>query len=101
MSIKGWQDTEKGVEVKPTFGNMCKICYHGLLAKSGADNVFLHYGFGSPESWQDSQTMKMERSPIGWEKDIDLKENIVNFCFKDSANNWDNNSGYNWIARTW
>lgn len=23
----------------------------------------------------------------------------MNFCFKDSANNWDNNSGWNWTCK--
>ncbi len=26
-------------------------------------------------------------------------EDVFNVCFKDSANNWDNNSGRNWSAR--
>lgn len=95
---KGWHDWPKGVEVKANdFSHDVTICYHGLLAKSGADEVYLHYGFG--DRWLDTHTEKMHRTPDGWEKNIKIKYDQLNFCFKDSANNWDNNSGYNWIVR--
>ena len=101
MAVKEWSDAEKGVEVRSTLGNQCKILYSGLLSKSGADCIFLHYGFGSPENWHSIQTMQMDRGSSGWEKGIDLNDNTVIFCFKDSADHWDNNNGYNWVAGTW
>jgi len=95
---KGWNDFQKGVEVKANdFSNDVTICYNGLLAKSGADQVYLHYGFG--DRWMDTHTEKMNKTFRGWEKNINLKYDKINFCFKDSANNWDNNNGSNWIVR--
>ena len=40
--LHGWTDFEKGVEVKPSFGNQVSITYNGLLSKSGAEEVYLH-----------------------------------------------------------
>jgi hypothetical protein len=95
--IKAWKDTRKGVEVNPSaYANEATVCYNGLLAKSGADQIYLHCGFGDPRSWSNVTTQKMERSPKGWEKNIRLTNNQAIICFKDSANNWDNNNGHNW-----
>jgi hypothetical protein len=41
----------------------------------------------------------MDRTARGCEKNVPMKNHTLAFCFKDSANNWDNNNGYNWIAR--
>jgi len=93
-----WKDFQKGVEVKASaYNNDVTICYNGLLAKSGADQVYLHYGFG--DRWMDTNTVKMDRTFSGWEKTIRTRNDKVNFCFKDSANNWDNNNGSNWMIR--
>ncbi|MDD4168678.1 MAG: carbohydrate-binding protein [Desulfotomaculaceae bacterium] len=95
---RGWNDFQKGVEVKPNaFGNEVTICYNGLLAKSGADQVYLHHGSG--DRWMDPSTQKMDKSFQGWEKTIRMKNDKTIFCFKDSANNWDNNNGSNWAIR--
>lgn len=101
MSVSSWNDFEKGVEVKPGFGNQAEITYNGLLSKCGADQVYLHYGYGDPTNWKNVKTEMMDRSPSGWTKSISMLDNQIIFCFKDSANNWDNNNGHNWIARTW
>lgn len=97
--MTGWHDIEKGVEVRPTFGNQINITYNGLLSKSGADQVFIHCGYGDPNNWREVSTLNMERTPKGWEKNVPMKDHTLIFCFKDSANNWDNNNGFNWIAR--
>ncbi|MBE3588811.1 MAG: hypothetical protein IMW93_09745 [Thermoanaerobacteraceae bacterium] len=97
--IQGWSDSPKGVEVRPAGFNDVRILYNGLLAKSGADQVYLHCGFGDPVKWQNINTIKMNRSPEGWESTLRMQDNLLHFCFKDSANNWDNNSGYNWTVR--
>ena len=95
--IKAWNDSQKGVEVKPAaYANEAMVCYNGLLAKSGADQVYLHCGFGDPRHWSNTSTQRMERTPKGWEKAIRLADNQAIICFKDSANNWDNNNGFNW-----
>lgn len=98
--VQGWNDFQKGVEVRPAaYANEVTICYNGLLSRSGADQVYLHCGFGDPHHWANTSTQKMDRTPRGWEKTIRMMENKASFCFKDSANNWDNNSGYNWMIR--
>lgn len=78
-------------------GGKVKIAYRGLLKNAGANEVYLHYGF---DGWKDRSTVKMSRSP----GDVFITEikavadEKIDFCFKDSAGNWDNNSGQNWIC---
>lgn len=99
--VQAWNDPMKGIEVRQAaFGNEATICYNGLLARSGADQVYLHCGFGDPVHWHSVSTQRMERSPVGWEKTIRMADNKAIFCFKDSAANWDNNSGHNWMVRS-
>jgi len=97
--LQGWYDASKGVEVKPSGFNDACIIYNGLLSKSGADQVYLHYGFGDPKNWRSINTVRMDRTARGWESTQRLQDSLMNFCFKDSANNWDNNSGFNWTIR--
>jgi len=71
------------------------IVYNGLLAKSGAPELYAHVGFG--DSWQGVQDIKMIRTPSGFEATIPaVNADSLNVCFRDSANNWDNNSGMNY-----
>lgn len=99
MNIKVWKDHEKGVEVTLSPVNKeATICYTGVLATSGADRVYLHCGHGDQSDWNSTSTEPMEKTYRGWEKKISLKNKKLNFCFKDSANNWDNNNGHNWIC---
>jgi hypothetical protein len=71
------------------------IRYEGLLKESGADRVFIHYGF---DGWNNSGFAEMKREPDGaFVCSISMHgQKECNFCFKDSANNWDNNNGWNW-----
>jgi|SRR5690554_100281 len=72
------------------------VKYQGLLKESGADEVFLHYGF---DGWKPpAKTVKMERLPDGsFGVDVNFQgEREINFCFKDPADNWDTNNGTNW-----
>ena len=89
-----------GVNVYPTpitRGEHVNIIYDGLLASSGADEVYLHVGFGTHGNWQDIRDIKMFHTGRGWEQTLKASDpSRLNFCFKDSADNWDNNSGYNW-----
>ena len=93
---KGDSDYNSGVSVK--FLNPDKkdvsIIYNGLLAKSGATQVYLHAGFG--DNWQKVYDHRMEPTQNGFEKTIQMENNKINFCFKDSANNYDNKNGQNW-----
>lgn len=77
-------------------GETVKIRYHGLLAGSGADQVFLHTGYGTGP-WQSIYDYRMDKVGNEWKKNIKIdREGQFNFCFKDSADNWDNNNGLNW-----
>lgn len=77
-------------------GETVKIRYHGLLSGAGADQVFLHTGYGTA-SWQNIYDHRMNKAGNEWEKSIEIeRDGQFNFCFKDSADNWDNNNGMNW-----
>lgn len=97
---KGRQILDDRVDVcpSPAFkGRDVLIRYKGLLAKSGADRVFCHYGY---DGWKNINTVEMRREPDGsFVASIPVNgQSEINFCFKDSANNWDNNSGWNWAT---
>jgi hypothetical protein len=84
------------VQPHPTrVGEQIKINYYGLLA-SGADQVWLHSGYGSG-AWTKTCDYQMTRSAGGWEQSLQIVDRgQFNFCFKDSAGHWDNNNGMNW-----
>lgn len=74
------------------------IRYTGLLRNSGAESVVLHYG---SDGWKNAKDAEMWKEPDGSFK-VKIKAEAnheLNFCFKDNAENWDNNNGYNWSLR--
>jgi len=87
-----------GVTLKPatpSVGDKVKVHYDGLLAKSGANDVLAHVGYGS--TWKHTSDYRMEKTDTGFEVTIPVIEgDTLNICFKDCANNWDNNSGKNY-----
>ena len=73
-----------------------KINYSGLLAESGAEEIYLHAGLGNQHNWQATTDIKMYPAPDKntWTAELNLATAAtINFCFKDSANNWDNKIG--------
>lgn len=79
----------------PTAGGTVKVIYDGLLAKSGATDVFAHVGFGS--KWDKTTDYRMSKTKTGFEASIPVyNADTLNICFKDCANHWDNNSGKNY-----
>ena len=91
---------DDGIIVRPTpvsLGDEILVVVRGLLAQSGAEAVYLHFGFGRND-WSYVQDIPMESSPDGtWTAVVQAAEaGRFNFCFRDNANNWDNNSGRNW-----
>ena len=88
------------IEVKPTpitAGEKVIISYKGLLTEAGAKEVYLHAGVGFNDNWRDITNIQMKRSNEGWQAELKINTtDRFNFCFKDSANNWDNNQGSNW-----
>lgn len=96
-----WQNyPENGVELGWESEKTLKVCYHGLLEKSGAQEMYAHYGYGS--KWKAPSYVKLTRTTTGFEGEIPVKESKepVNICFKDGADNWDNNCGWNYQATT-
>lgn len=84
-------NTDKLIENMPV-----KISYTGDLFQTGNSDVYLHYGFG--ENWEDLKDVKMQKTELGFQSEIYLSnKNTLNFCFKTSNNNWDNNNGENYI----
>jgi hypothetical protein len=79
----------------PTFGDKVKVVYNGLLAESGATELFAHVGFGN--NWNSQYDYRMNRTQNGFEASIPVThQEPLNICFRDCANNWDNNSGSNY-----
>jgi len=77
-------------------GDLVTVTYDGLLSHAGADQVYLYAGYD--RDWKDTHFLRMQRTDRGWEKTFAVNHRFktINFCFKDSANNWDNNNGQNW-----
>jgi len=92
---------DNGIVVEPTpisGGDRVKVRYNGLLVQDGAQQVFLHYGFG-PGEWEDVNDVMMHKNDAGeWEVKVEAPANRdrFEFCFRDNAYNWDNNDGVNW-----
>lgn len=91
----------EGVQVKPLTedGKLVKIRYNGSLCNAGASKVYLHIGYGDLRKWNNIQDIPMDYTQDGWEQTIQLDEKQLNFCFKDVAQNWDNNNGMNWVYK--
>lgn len=91
-----------GVSVSPlplTAGETLTVKYNGLLASSGADQMYLHAGYGHGQ-WHQVHDVPMQKDKPGvWRATLPLQRDEtsrLNFCFKDRAENWDNNYGLNW-----
>ncbi|HHV62703.1 MAG TPA: carbohydrate-binding protein [Firmicutes bacterium] len=94
---------DDGVYVSPTpitAGTDVTIKYDGLLARAGADAVYLHAGFGPSNNWTNVRDIPMSKTIDDmWTAviPVDIEESSrLNFCFRDNAYNWDNNNGKNW-----
>jgi len=71
------------------------IVYNGLLAQSGAPEVWARVGYG--DGWQDPHDIKMLRTSSGFEATIPAANTeSLNVAFHDALNNWDNNYGMNY-----
>ncbi len=75
-----------------------KVTYAGKLFQNGSNQVTVHYGFG--ENWENSQDQIMQKSELGFQADIYVQPNTkLNFCFKNSNGEWDNNNGTNYAFK--
>ena len=79
----------------PSVGDNVRIIYDGLLAKNGASHIYAHIGYG--DSWDKKSYHQMTKSSMAFEASFPVEDSdTLNVCFKDCANNWDNNSGKNY-----
>lgn len=73
-----------------------KISYVGKLFQENSSEVYLHYGFSS--NWDNVNEIKMEKTELGFQAEIELlSSDTLNFCFRNSNNEWDNNENANYI----
>lgn len=98
MSSSAQQYADNGLilsKASLTVGDEIVITYSGLLAGSGADQVIAHVGYG--ENWDGKEFILMENEGGVFKASYKvLSPGILNISFKDSANNWDNNSSNNY-----
>lgn len=90
--------SKSGVSFEKLSEAQAEVSYSGLLAKSGAQEVHGVYGFGSNQNWEGISTLQFKKEGEDSYKaliPIEQGKNI-NIAFKDSAENWDNNSGMNY-----
>ena len=73
-----------------------KLSYTGKFFQDDSQDVFIHYGFGN--NWDNLNDIKMEKTDLGFQAEIELGEgDSFNFCFRNENNCWDNNEGQNYI----
>lgn len=81
---------------KLTPNSTIKISYTGRFFQDASEDVYIHYGFGM--NWENLGDLKMEKTELGFQTEIELPENdSFRFCFKNGKNEWDNNDGQNYI----
>ena len=84
-------NTDKLVE-----NSKVKISYLGKLYQDNSEEVSIHYGFGL--NWDNVNDIKMEKTDLGFQAEIQLLEgDTFNFCFKNGNNEWDNNNSQNYV----
>jgi len=72
-------------------GDKATVIYKGILKESGADEIYMHVGFG--EHWHNTQDIKMKKTSEGFETVLPITYDLpLKVAFRDNANNWDNNS---------
>ncbi len=99
VSQYGIQSYSKaGVTFEKLSDTQGRISYSGLLAKCGAQEVYGVFGFGSNQNWEAVSTMDFNKEGEGvFQAIIPVEQGKnINIAFKDSAENWDNNSGMNY-----
>ncbi|MGE5474435.1 MAG: carbohydrate-binding protein [Ignavibacteriales bacterium] len=89
--------SSKGIWLVPE-GRKIRLKYNGILADNGAQDIYTAVSYGSNSYWEDVKYYKMDKVDYNtFETFIPASERTnFNICFKDGANNWDNNSGTNY-----
>lgn len=93
-----------GIQVEPDkvrTHSVVEVNYNGILAQSGADEVYIHCGSSYTNDWHDVQDVKMtKKTGDTFTANILVQDgSTFNLCFRDSSNNWDNNSGENYTFK--
>lgn len=67
-----------------------EVKYAGRL--SGAEGIYLHYGLGN--AWDNVNESKMRKLKSCYKTEVVVpRGEKINFCFRDTNGNWDNNDG--------
>jgi hypothetical protein len=86
---------ENGISTSKTslkVGDSITVTYNGLLANCGADSITMHIGYG--DGWENKEFIPMEYDNGIFKASLVVDySGSLNVAFKDSAENWDNNSG--------
>ena len=70
-----------------------ELRYNGCL--DGAKGIYLHYGIG--DTWEGVTDCKMRKLKYCYKTEVSVPTGVdINFCFRDSEGNWDNNYGNNY-----
>lgn len=79
--------------------NMIKLEYNGILASSGAADIYAVIGYGENDNWQDIGTYKMQETSKDNFEVLTFRKGKgnINVAFVDNAGNWDNNLSNNYI----
>ena len=73
------------------------LLYKGnLFSNSLTNDVYISYGYGN--MWENKQEVKMKPSTFGYLVTVKVESGeSLQFCFRDSNGNWDNNNNQNYI----
>ena len=64
-----------------------KISYTGQFFQDGSKDVFIHFGFGY--NWDNVKDIKMEKTELGFQTEIELDSNdSLNLCFYNENNKY-------------
>ena len=75
----------------------CTITYSGFLFKNNSESVTIVYGFDS--GWHNTNEIQMEKTEKGFVAELKiLSFSNLNFCFRNSNYEWDNNFNSNFSA---
>lgn len=89
--------TNNGVHLREEV-NTLRLTYNGILAGSGAQEIYAVIGYGNNMKWESVEEYPMHN--MG-NQTFDLvfpvkRSGNINIAFRDSTGNWDNNSGMNY-----
>jgi len=75
----------------------CTLTYSGNLFKNNSESVSVVYGFN--DEWKNTTEQEMKKTEKGFTAEIKLLDfENLNFCFKNSNNEWDNNNNFNYTT---